>query len=97
MQLSVDIATMNAKSVLADRINGKLDSMTKRFVAKMGSTDIDTSVLEEIEGVGPKRRRALLRHFGGAARVSGAGIEEIKKVEGISSKLAEHIYASLHD
>ena len=55
------------------------------------------SVLEEIEGVGPKRRRALLRHFGGAARVSGAGIEEIKKVEGISSKLAEHIYASLHN
>ena len=57
----------------------------------------NVSVLEEIEGVGPKRRRALLRHFGGAARVSGAGIEEIKKVEGISSKLAEHIYASLHD
>ena len=57
----------------------------------------NVSVLEEIEGVGPKRRRALLRHFGGAARVSGAGIEEIKKVEGISSKLAEHIYASLHN
>jgi len=51
LQLSVDIATMNAKSVLADRINGKLDSMTKRFVAKMGTTDIDTSVLEEIEKV----------------------------------------------
>ena len=51
LQLSVDIATMNAKTVLADRINGKLDSMTKRFVAKMGSTDIDTSVLEEIEKV----------------------------------------------
>jgi len=57
----------------------------------------NVSVLEEIEGVGPKRRRALLRHFGGAARVSGAGVEEIKKVEGISSKLAEHIYASLHN
>ena len=57
----------------------------------------NVSVLEGIEGVGPKRRRALLRHFGGASRVSGAGIEEIKKVEGISSKLAENIYASLHD
>ena len=56
----------------------------------------NVSALEEIDGVGPKRRRALLRHFGGAARVSGAGIEEIKKVQGISSKLAEHIYASLH-
>ena len=51
LQLSVDIAVMNAKSVLADRINGKLDSMTKQFVAKMGTDDADTSVLEEIEKV----------------------------------------------
>ena len=51
LQLSVDIAVMNAKSVLADRINGKLDSMTKQFIAKTGSTDIDSSVLNELERV----------------------------------------------
>jgi len=51
MQLAVDIAIMNAKSVLADRINGKLSSMTKTFVAKIGSSDLDTSVLSEIEKV----------------------------------------------
>jgi len=49
LQLAVDIAIMNAKTTLADRINGKLDSMTKSFVAKIGSTDLDTSVLTEIE------------------------------------------------
>ncbi len=49
MQLAVDIAIMNAKTVLADRINGKLSSMTKTFVAKIGSSDLDTSVLSEIE------------------------------------------------
>ncbi len=49
LQLAVDIAVMNAKSTLADRINGKLDSMTKSFVAKIGSNDLDTSVLNEIE------------------------------------------------
>ena len=49
LQLAVDIAVMNAKTTLADRINGKLDSMTKSFVAKIGSTDLDTSVLTEIE------------------------------------------------
>ena len=49
LQLAVDIATMNAKTTLADRINGKLDSMTKSFVAKIGSDDLDTSVLNEIE------------------------------------------------
>ena len=49
LQLAVDVATLNAKVTLADRINGKLDSMTKSFVAKIGSTDIDSSVLNEIE------------------------------------------------
>ena len=51
MQLAVDIAILNAKTVLADRINGKLSSMTKTFIAKIGSSDLDTSVLSEIEKV----------------------------------------------
>lgn len=55
------------------------------------------SVLEGIDGVGPKRRRSLLRHFGGSAQVASAGLEELVKVEGISRILAEHIYATLHN
>jgi excinuclease ABC subunit C len=55
------------------------------------------SVLQGIEGVGPKRRRSLLRHFGGSAQVASAGLEELAKVEGISQILAEHIYATLHN
>ena len=54
------------------------------------------SILEDIDGVGPKRRRALLRHFGGSKRVESASAEDIAKVEGISKTLAEHIYATLH-
>ncbi|MBT4161294.1 MAG: excinuclease ABC subunit UvrC [Gammaproteobacteria bacterium] len=54
------------------------------------------SILEGIDGVGPKRRRALLRHFGGTAQVHSASAEELAKVEGINSILAEHIYATLH-
>ncbi|MCH7744164.1 MAG: excinuclease ABC subunit UvrC [Proteobacteria bacterium] len=55
------------------------------------------SVLENIDGVGPKRRRALLRHFGGSKQVQSASMDEIARVESISKKLAEHIYATLHN
>ena len=54
------------------------------------------STLEGIAGIGPKRRRELLRHFGGMQPIQQASIEEIAKVSTISRKLAEDIYAALH-
>jgi len=48
--------------------------------------------LDEIEGVGPGRKRALLQAFGSARGVSRAGIEDLLKVEGVSQPLAERIY-----
>ena len=55
-----------------------------------------TSSLEDVAGVGPKRRRELLKHFGGLQELNRASIDEIAKAPGISKKLAESIYASLH-
>ncbi|WP_017938991.1 excinuclease ABC subunit UvrC [Zestomonas thermotolerans] len=55
-----------------------------------------TSTLEGVPGVGPKRRRELLNHFGGLQELSRASLEEIAKAPGISKKLAESIYAALH-
>lgn len=55
------------------------------------------SPLEEIPGLGPKRRRALLQAFGGLQGVRRAGVEDLAAVRGISSRLAEQIFASLHD
>jgi excinuclease ABC subunit C len=55
------------------------------------------STLEGIEGVGPKRRRDLIRYFGGIQELLKAGIDEMIKIPGISKALAETIYAALHD
>jgi len=55
-----------------------------------------TSRLEDIPGIGPRRRAALLKHFGGLGGLKAAGVEELARVEGVNAALAARIYASLH-
>ena len=56
----------------------------------------ETSRLEDIAGIGPRRRANLLKHFGGLVGLKSAGVEEIARVDGINLALAKRIYASLH-
>ena len=56
----------------------------------------EKSRLEEIAGIGAKRRSALLRHFGGLSSIATAGVEELTGVKGVSRELAEKIYAIFH-
>ncbi|MGQ4004715.1 excinuclease ABC subunit UvrC [Francisellaceae bacterium CB52] len=63
---------------------------------KKVNSNRQSSVIEEIEGVGPKRRKALIMHFGGWQELSRASADEMAKVKGISKKLAQEIWECFH-
>ncbi len=64
--------------------------------ARRGKAAIVSS-LDSIEGIGAKKKKALLHYFGSVDAVKNAGVEDLKNVEGISSKIAEKIYYSFHE
>jgi excinuclease ABC subunit C len=55
------------------------------------------STLDDIAGLGPKRRQQLLRQFGGLREISRAGVDALSSVEGISAQLAKRIYETFHE
>lgn len=61
------------------------------------SRAIGQSTLDEIPGIGPRRKRALLHHFGSAAGVGRAGLADLEAVEGISRTVAKKIYQHFHE
>ena len=65
-------------------------NLTKRTNAALKSP------LDEIEGIGPKRKKALLAHFGSARSVSRAAIADLMVVDGISEATASDIYHHFH-
>ena len=64
--------------------------------AKRDKARVGGSRLEDITGIGPKKRASLLQRFGGVRGIASASVEDIATVDGISTELAEEIYRALH-
>jgi excinuclease ABC subunit C len=81
---------------LLQRIRDEAHRFALGFHRQRRAARARESLFDRLEGVGPARRRALLRHFGSAESVVAASQEELEGVPGLPAKTARHIYAQLH-
>jgi len=81
---------------LLQRIRDEAHRFAVTFHRQRRDVAARSSMFDQLEGVGPARRRALLQHFGSAERVLAASQEELEGVPGVPAKTARRIYAQLH-
>lgn len=93
----ISLEDKKASSLLLKRIRDEAHRFAITYHKKLRKKASFESVLEKIEGVGKKRRLALLKHFGSIKSIKAATAEEIASLPGFSIKLAEKILASLKD
>jgi len=82
---------------LLQRVRDEAHRFAVSYHRKLRSRRLTHSLLDKIPGVGPKRRKALLRHFGSLGEIKKANITKLKQVEGISGKTARKIYDYLRE
>ncbi|NLT42711.1 MAG: excinuclease ABC subunit C, partial [Anaerolineae bacterium] len=80
---------------LLQRIRDEAHRFALRYHQKLRSRAATRSELEDVPGIGPKRRRALLKHFGSLDAVRKASVEELASAPGMTRKAAEAIRESL--
>jgi excinuclease ABC subunit C len=81
---------------LLQRIRDEAHRFALGFHRRRRDAKARESIFDRLEGVGPARRRALLRHFGSAEAVVNATQEELEGVPGVPPRTARRIYAQLH-
>ena len=93
----IPIDTHSEGFKLITRIQDEAHRFAIEYHRSLRSKEQVRSVLDEIPGVGPARRKALMRHFKSLEDIKNAGVEELKKVPEISESQAEEIYRFFHE
>ncbi len=93
---AVRLSAHSAGLQLLQRVRDEAHRFAVTFHRVRRDASARESMFDQLDGVGPVRRRALLRHFGSAERVVAASQEELEGVPGVPAKTARQIYAQLH-
>ena len=75
----------------------KLIDLPSHLIEQKEQKELQNHLLDQIDGIGSIRKRALLNHFGSARAVESASFDEIKSVEGVEEKVAKKIYNFFHE
>uniref|UniRef100_A0A7V0Z5X1 UvrABC system protein C n=1 Tax=candidate division WOR-3 bacterium TaxID=2052148 RepID=A0A7V0Z5X1_UNCW3 len=92
----VSLPSLSRSVVLLKRIRDEAHRFAITYHRKVRTRGLITSLLDNIPGIGKKRKIILLKHFGSIEAIKKAGEEDIAKVSGISKKIARIIYEALH-
>ena len=82
---------------MVQRIRDEAHRFANSYQAQVRDKKAVHSILDDIPGIGPKRRKQLQMHFGGVSKMKAATIEELTAAPGMNAKLAETMYDYLHD
>ena len=92
----LDLAGNLAVLRLVTSIQDEAHRFALEYNVKLRTKRYSRSILDEVEGIGPKRKKALIRHFGSVARMRQAGVDDFHAVDGISRAMAEKLYEFFH-
>ncbi|MDQ4004223.1 MAG: excinuclease ABC subunit UvrC [Actinomycetota bacterium] len=81
---------------LLQRVRDEAHRFANTYHGKLRSTEMTRSVLDELPGVGPTRKKKILEHFGTPEAFLGASLEELEAVPGLPGRVAREVHARLH-
>ncbi len=93
----VALPAASASLFLVKRLRDEAHRFAIEYHRKLRGRAMTSSVLDDVPGVGEKRRKLLIRHFGSVKRLREASVEEIAAIKGVTGKVAEDVHSALHD